>query len=139
MLRKQPVVTIEIVDAVLSFSIASLVKVFPYLCALSFCFLVMSIDVRNNNGEHLSSISELRRTLAASVTRASQHDVRVAQVHLDPAYRVAIPIVLRKSEYAREPFTGLWHVTVYKMRKHCRGWHRTVIHSDTLMRICSRS
>jgi len=115
--------TIEIVDAVLPFSIASFVKVLPYLCALSFCFLVMSIDVRNNNGEHLSSISELRRALAGPVTRTSQHDVRVAQIHLDPAYRVAVPIVLRKSEYAREPVTGLRHVTVYKMWKHGRGWH----------------
>src|ERR1700722_5138696 len=131
--------TIEIVDAVLPFSIASLVKVLPYLCALSFCILVMSIDVRNNNGEHLSSISELRRALAGRVTRASQHDVRVAQVHLDPAYRVAVPIVLRKSEYAREPVTGLRHVAVYQMRKDGRGWHRTVIHTHTMIRICSRS
>jgi hypothetical protein len=38
--------------------------------------------------------------LAGRVTRASQHDVHVAQVHLDPAYRIAVPIVLRKSEYA---------------------------------------
>src|SRR4030081_1850985 len=89
MLRKQPLVIIEVLDAVLPFSIYSLVKVLPYLCALSFCFLVMSIDVQNDNREHLSSTSELRRTLAGSVTGASQHDVRVAQVHLDPAYRVA--------------------------------------------------
>src|ERR1700722_17092970 len=99
----------------------------------------MSIDVRNNNGEHLSSISELRRALAGSVTRTGQHDVRVAQVHLNPAYRIAVTIVLRKSESPREPVTGLLHIAVYEMRKHGRGWYRTVIHSHSMMRICSRS
>src|ERR1700730_3397115 len=112
MLRKQPAETIEVFDAVLPFSIDSLVKVLPYLCALSFCFLVMSIDVRNDYREHLSAIPELRRALAGPLARVIQHDVRVAQVHLDPAYRVAVPIVLRKSEHPREPGTGLRHIAI---------------------------
>src|ERR1700688_3593445 len=94
--------TIEIVDAVLPFSIASFVKVLPYLCALSFCFLVMSIDARNNNGEHLSSISELRRALAGPATRTGRHNLVVPEIHMSPASRFAVPIVRRKSEHARE-------------------------------------
>ena len=136
-LGKQPAVTVKIGDAVLPFSIDGFVEVLPDDCAFAFCFLAMSSDVRNDNGEHLSAITKRRRALAATVTRAIQHDVGIAQIHLDAANRVAVAIVLRESEDACEPGTGLGQVAVHKMRKHGSGGHRAVIHDDTMMRKCA--
>jgi hypothetical protein len=42
-------------------------------------------------------------------------------------------VVLGKSEYPREPITGISHVAVYEMRKHRSSWHGTVIHSHSIL------
>src|ERR1700676_4035348 len=117
MLREQPTMTVEVLDAALSFSIDGFLKLLANFRALSFCVPAMSIDVRNHNREHLGSISELHRAWGP-LTRASQHDVCAAQVHLDATYRLAVAIVLCESEYPGEPVAGIRHVAAYQVRKH---------------------
>ncbi len=117
MLRKQPTMTIKVCDAVPPFSINGFVKLFPDRSALWFRFRVMRLDIRHHHCEQLSSISELRGAFGAALVRTGQHDIRVAQVHLDTAYRLTIAVVFGKSEHSREPVTGISHVAVHKMRK----------------------
>jgi hypothetical protein len=119
----------------------------PLICGHNFAHHHEGYYIRNletkpetkGHRQHLHSISQLRGTFPRPITRSRQHDVRAAQIHLHSAYRVAVPVVLSKSEYPREPLSGLRHVTVYNMRKHCRGRRRTVIHIQTTMRIYPRS
>src|ERR1700693_4716989 len=125
--------TIEVRDAILSFSIDGFVKLFPDRPALTFRFRVMRLDIPHDHCEHLSSISELCWAFGAALARSGQHDMCVAQMHLDTTHRLTIAIVLAKSEYPRKPITGISHVAVYEMRKHRSSWHGTVIHSHSIL------
>ncbi len=131
MLRKQPTMSIEVLDTVLPFSVNGLVKIFPDRPALSFCFRVMSFDVWHHHRERLRSISHSCRTFGA-FARASQHDICAAEVHLDAAYRLAISVVLREPEYPYEPFAGMSHIAVDNMREQGTGWYGAIIHSDSI-------
>src|SRR5258708_37863063 len=131
MLRKQPMMAFEVCGAVLFFSIDGFVKLFPDRPARTFRFRVVCLNIRHDNCQHLCSISKLRWAFTAALSRTAQHDIRVAEVHLDTTYRLTMAVVLGKSKYLREPLTGFRHVAVYKMRKHDRTRHRAVIHGGS--------
>jgi hypothetical protein len=121
--------TIEILDAVLSFSIDGFVQLLADSRALFFRFSVVSIDIGHDDREHLSSISDRRRALSA-LTSTSQHDGCLAQLQLGAAYRLAVTEVLGKSEYPRWPVTSIDHDAVHKTRKYGCSRNGVVIHAE---------
>src|ERR1700675_3050285 len=127
---------IEILDAVLSFSINGFVKLFPDSRAFFFCFPVVSIDISHHDCEHLSSLPERRRALSA-LARTSQHDICLAHIHLNAAYRLAVTVVLRESEYPRQPVTSISHIAVHKIRRSSDLRNGAVIHGDSILRVCT--
>ena len=62
---KKAAMPIQVFDAVLSFSINGFMQVFPDFRSLSLCFLVVSIDIRDYDREHLSSTSQRCRSFMA--------------------------------------------------------------------------
>jgi hypothetical protein len=126
--------TVKVFNPILPFSIDGFVKLLPDGCALLFCSRIVGIDIRNKNGERLSSASEGRRAFGP-LTRTGQHDVCVAKVHLNSTYRVAIAIVLGEAEDSGEPLAGIRYAAINEMRKKDAGGHGAVLHSDSMQRV----
>ena len=114
--------SVQVFDAELPLSINRFMQLFPEVCAFLPYSRVVDIDVRNENGEHLSAISQLSWGFPCGV-KGMQVNVGVPQVHLNTAYRIAIAVVLREAEHSREPGRGLMHVAVVDMGKKNAGGH----------------
>src|SRR5262249_38290599 len=89
--------------------------------------------IRNYDRKHLSSTSQRCWSFMAR-TGAGQHDVCASQVHLNATHRLAIAVVLNKTEYPREPITSTRYIAVNEVWKYGIDWDRAVIHSSSMRR-----
>jgi hypothetical protein len=95
-------VAIEILGTVLEFAIDSLVEILQDLGTRRFRPLEVRIDMVDKQSQALRSVAEFCRTRAA-LSRPYQHDPGVAEMHLRAASRIAIAVVLGKTEGFAEP------------------------------------
>jgi len=130
-LGKDPAMTIEVFDAVLALAVNGFMELFPDEGTLPYGVVVMSVDVGNDNGEHLSVGADGSGGFAVG-PRAGQHDDCVAEVDLDAADGVAIMEVFAEAEDSAEPVAGLRDVAVDEMRDEDVGGDGAVVHADSM-------
>ncbi len=116
MLRKKPVMAVKILDAVLTFSINSLMQVFYDFrtCGLHSC--EMRIHVVHKDGERLRSTTKLFRSAVA--VSLFEHEAGLSRIHLGTAYRLAVSVVLSESKYASEPRDSRGDICIHDVRQH---------------------
>ncbi len=107
---------IEVLDAVLPLSVNCLVQFFPNLSACQLSYLTMRFHISYPHGEHLSSPSKRRRSIAPW-RRANEHDVGISQIHLNSTQRLSIAVLLGKPKNSTKPLSSLGHAAINKMRK----------------------
>lgn len=129
--------SVQVFNSILPFSINRFMELFPDGCALLFCSCMVSIDIRNEDREHLSRISQLNRGFACGA-RGVHHDDCVAQAHLRSAHRIAVAVVFGEAENSCEPLAGLRHIAIDNMGQHCIAGHRTVLHGNSMQWVRGR-
>ena len=97
-------VTVEVADTVLAFTVRGLVKVFHDQGAGRFRFLVVGVDIGDEHGQGLCAVAEFRRGLLAGV-RGVEHHPGVTQVHLGATRRAGWPVtvMLGEAEHGGQP------------------------------------
>jgi len=125
--------TVEVFDAVLALAVDGFVKLFPDGGALSERVPVVSVDVGNDDGEHLGVGANGGGGFAV-FTRAGEHDDGIAEVDLDAADRVAVVEVFGETEDPAKPIAALGDVAVDEMRDNDVGGDRAVVHADSMRR-----
>lgn len=108
---------VDVVHAVLPFSIFRFMQFFPYDHSPLLGSGVVSVHVPNHDGERLSPGSEQRGALR-SPAWPSQHDDRASEKHLNPGYRLAIAEILFKAKGTAKPIARLVNVAVNQVGKH---------------------
>ena len=118
---EEPVVTIQVFYAVLPFSVDGFVEILDDLCACRFCCVEVRIDILDEDGQALRFAAQLRWRLRVR-TRAHEHDPCITEMHLRATDRFSVTIVLRESEYLREPGDSFRNVLIDDVRQHgiCR-------------------
>src|SRR5215470_4656087 len=115
---------IEIYDAILAFTVYSLMQIFDYLRSSGFCFREMRIHVVEEDRQGLCSITELCRTLVSA--SALDHDAGFPCVHLCAADGLSVAVVLDEAKNSGEPVDRFGEVLIHNVRQHGVGWHGTV-------------
>jgi hypothetical protein len=110
-------VTIQVFYAVLPFSVDGFVEILDDLCACRFCCVEVRIDILDEDGQALRFAAQLRWRLRVR-TRAHEHDPCITEMHLRATDRFSVTIVLRESEYLREPGDRFRNVLIDDMRQH---------------------
>ena len=88
---------VEVFNSVLAFSVNGFVKLFDNLCASRLRLPEVRIDIVDEDGEALCSVSKLCRALQAG-TSLFDHDDRAAGVELSAAERGTVAVVHGKPE-----------------------------------------
>lgn len=126
-LREEPAMAVQVFHRILAFAINGLMKFFHDLCARRFCSLVMRIHIFHENGESLSAAAGLRRTCSAG-PRACEHNVGRTQIYLRAADRIAIAVMLDKSESLSEPSESRRKVLIGHVREQGVGGDGAIPH-----------
>src|ERR1035438_1818699 len=71
-------------------------------------------------------------TMPLRLTGVAQHDVRLAQVHLDTIHRVAVAVRLFESEDGAEPFASLSHVLIANVRQQSVDGNGAILHAQII-------
>src|ERR1700723_1791470 len=129
---KEPAMAVEILDAVLAFSIDGFVELFPDDSALFFGSRMVGIDVSDKDGEHLGVQADGNWALG-SIARAGDHDPGWAEMHLDAARRIPVAVVLDEAEDPGEPGAGLCYIAIDEVRKHDIRGDGAVFHSAIML------
>jgi len=91
----------------------------------------MRIHITDEHRQRLRPHARLDRTLSTFSCHA-EHDPGVAKMHLRTLHRIAVAIVVGKSERARQPIDGSGDILVNKMRKNNIGWYGAILHNVSL-------
>lgn len=126
-------VTIEVLGPILPFAIWSLMEFFHDSGARRLRSFEVRIDVVDEHGQALRAAAQLRRARQAW-TRASEHDPRVAEMHLGAGhrpFRFPIPVMLSKSKMCCQPGDPVGDALVDDVGEHGVGWYGAVPDMDT--------
>jgi hypothetical protein len=123
--------SVQVFNSILPFSIDRFMALLPDGCAQLLRFRIVGIDVGNKNCQQLGSRSECRRAFGPR-TRAGQHDVCVAKMHLCPADWIAVAVVLSEAEDLRQPLAGIRYAALNDMGKKNAGGNGAVLHGDSM-------
>ena len=110
-------VTVEVEDGVLVFTVDGFVRVLDDARTGCFGALEVSIYVIEKNRKALGCVAELRRTLKAWLGLID-HDDGAAGVELSSADRVSVAVVLGESEGGVKPGNGCGEVMIDDVREH---------------------
>ena len=123
MTGEKPMVAIEVFGRVLQFSINSLMQIFEESDSGRFGLLEVGVDVFDEDREALCSKAKLLRSCVPGLF---QHDPGVAGGHLRSADRVAVAVMLNKSERLAEPHKGFLQIPIHYVGKHSVSWYRAI-------------
>src|SRR6266436_4515021 len=124
--REQPMVPIEVLGRILEFSISSFVWLLLNFRARRLGSLKVSLHILNKNRQALRSIAKFRRA-PATCPRLPKHDPCIPQMHLRPADRLAITVMLAESECSAQPGNGAGQVLIRNVRQYRIRRHRTIL------------
>src|SRR5580704_12970960 len=99
---------------------------FHYFRARRFRSLKVCLHVVNENGQALRAVTQFGGAQACP-SSTLEHDPRVAQMHLGPADRLAITIVLLETKRLAQPADGLGNVAINNVRQNSIRWHRAIL------------
>src|SRR5580700_8132805 len=88
--------------------------------------LKVRLDVVKENGQTLRSVTQFGGA-QASLFSAREHDPRVAEMHLGPADRLAIAIVLFETKRFAQPGDSLGNVAIRNVRQNSIRRHRAIL------------
>ena len=116
-------VAIEVFGSVLQLSIDSLMQIFEEGSSGRFGLLEMGVNVVD---EHRETLCPEAKLLRSCVPGLFQHDPGAAGGHLRSADRIAVAVMLNKSERLAEPYNGFLQVPIRYVRKHRVSWYRAI-------------
>src|SRR5579863_8612718 len=117
---------IEIFYSVLKLAVFGLVKLFDNFRTCGFRSLEMRFHVFDENGQTLSSVTQLAGTATAG-PGLPKHDPSLAKVHLGAISGVPVSVVLDESERSVEPRNRAGNVAIDDMRQNNIRGHGTVV------------
>src|SRR6185437_9944283 len=106
---------IEVLNSVLPFAIFGHVEILHNLGTGRYRSLEVRIDIVNEDGQALSPRAELRGYRTPR-PRAFEHDPGAAEIHLRALGRIAVAVVLSKSEGFRQPCDRIGDVSIDNVR-----------------------
>src|SRR5664279_2427771 len=124
--REEPVVSLEVLDAVLTLAVRGLVEFLNDPGARRFRSAVVGINVVHKYGEALGVVAGIYRAGAAG-SCACQQDPCVAEVHLSAIDGIAAAVVLDKAARRGEPRDRTGNIPVNDMRQQNIGRYGTVL------------
>lgn len=117
MSRKEPVVSLQVFDGILEFSVNRLVRIFMNHSARCLCAREVSLDILNKDSQALRSEAELCGR-AKFRLRNFQHDPCISDVDLNTREWIAVLVMHHEPENASQPFCGCRKILICNMGKH---------------------
>jgi len=125
-LREEPVVSLEVLDAVLKLAVPGFVKLLNDFGARCFRSAVVGVDIIHKYGEALRPVAGLCWG-GAPGSCACQHDPRIPEVHLCALDRIAAAVVFDEAEHIGKPVNRFSDVAINDV------WQQNISRNGTVL------